>query len=394
MLHFLPAPILFVINFVWLSIGTTLLSIPVLLMALIKLILPIRPVLKVVDVVNQLMFKVFCLNNAFLIRLTNKADWDIQGFENIKIKGSCIIISNHVTWADIVLLCHLYRGRIPITKFFLKQSLIWIPVIGQVCYAVGMPFLRRYSRAKILKNPKLKNKDINATRKACKSLVHYPSSLVNFVEGTRFTESKAVAQKTPYQNLMPPKATSLAVALGIIGNNIDCILNTTLVYPDIKPGTNIFMALLCGRLHKFAARVEVITKEEIQEHLIGDYLNDKQFKRNFNTKLRSIWQLKDENIASIKGIEYIPRELSTSQGQESDAPQAPAPSAATYESAESLSSNASAASSDAQESNASVSNESAASTAHNGAASANAEANANADASNDATLSANGETKV
>lgn len=324
MLHFLPAPILFVINFVWLSIGTTLLSIPVLLMAFIKLILPIRPVLKVVDVVNQLMFKCFCLNNAFLIRLTNKADWDIQGFENIKINGSCIIISNHVTWADIVLLCHLYRGRIPITKFFLKQSLIWIPVIGQVCYAVGMPFLRRYSRAKILKNPKLKNKDVNATRKACKSLVHYPSSLVNFVEGTRFTEAKAVAQKTPYQNLMPPKATSLAVALGIIGNNIDCILNTTLVYPDNKPGTNIFMSLLCGRLHKFAARVEVISKEEIQEHLIGDYLNDKQFKRNFNTKLRAIWQVKDENIAAIKGIDYVPRDIgaatcpdSTTTGQES-----------------------------------------------------------------------------
>lgn len=319
MLHFLPAPILFVINFVWLSIGTTLLSIPVLLMAFIKLILPIRPVLKVVDVVNQLTFKCFCLNNAFLIRLTNKADWDIKGFENIKINGSCIIISNHVTWADIVLLCHLYRGRIPITKFFLKQSLIWIPVIGQVCYAVGMPFLRRYSRAKILKNPKLKNKDVNATRKACKSLVNYPSSLVNFVEGTRFTEAKAVAQKTPYQNLMPPKATSLAVALGIIGNNIDCILNTTLVYPDNKPGTNIFMSLLCGRLHKFAARVEVISKEEIQEHLIGDYLNDKQFKRNFNTKLRAIWQVKDENIAAIKGIDYVPRDIGAATGQESAA---------------------------------------------------------------------------
>ena len=319
MLHFLPAPILFVINFVWLSIGTTLISIPVLLMAFIKLILPIRPVLKVVDVVNQLAFKCFCLNNAFLIRLTNKADWDIQGFENIKINGSCIIISNHVTWADIVLLCHLYRGRIPITKFFLKQSLIWIPVIGQVCYAVGMPFLRRYSRAKILKNPKLKNKDVNATRKACKSLVNYPSSLVNFVEGTRFTEAKAVAQKTPYQNLMPPKATSLAVALGIIGNNIDCILNTTLVYPDNKPGTNIFMSLLCGRLHKFAARVEVISKEEIQEHLIGDYLNDKQFKRNFNTKLRAIWQEKDESIAAIKGIDYVPRDIVAATDQDSAA---------------------------------------------------------------------------
>lgn len=311
MLYFLPAPILFVINFVWLCVGTTILAVPVLLMALIKLILPLRPILKLVDVVNQLMFKLFCLNNAFLIRLTNKADWDIQGVENVKVNGSCIIISNHVTWADIVLLCHIYRGRIPITKFFLKQSLIWIPIIGQVCYAVGMPFLRRYTRAQILKNPKLKTKDLDATRKACKSLIHYPSTLVNFVEGTRFTEAKAVAQKTPYRNLMPPKAASLAVALGIIGNKIDCVLNTTLIYPDSKSGSNIFFTLLCGRLNKFTARVEVITKETIEQSMVGDYLGDKQFKRAFTNQLRDIWQAKDENISALKGCEYVPRDIST-----------------------------------------------------------------------------------
>ena len=76
------------------------------------------------------------------------------------------------------------------------------------------------------------------------------------------------------------------------------------------------MSLLCGRLHKFAARVEVISKEEIQEHLIGDYLNDKQFKRNFNTKLRAIWQEKDESIAAIKGIDYVPRDIVAATDQD------------------------------------------------------------------------------
>ena len=205
------------------------------------------------------------------------------------------------------MICHIYRGRIPITKFFLKQSLIFIPIIGQACYAIGMPFLRRYTRAQILKNPKLKTKDLDSTRKACQSLLVYPSSLVNFVEGTRFTKAKARSCKSPYQNLMPPKAASLAVALGMIGKNIDCLLNTTILYPDHKGQGSIFYALLCGRLDRVIARVEVIDKEFIEQKLVGDYIGDKQFKRSFTNELRSIWQKKDEQIANLLGIEYNPQ---------------------------------------------------------------------------------------
>lgn len=289
------------------------------IMALLRLILPIKPILDLVDLVNQTMFHLFCYNNAFLINLTNKVKWDIQGIDKVKVKGSCVIICNHMSWADIVMLCHLYRGRIPITKFFLKHSLIYIPLIGQICYAVGMPFLRRYTRSQILKNPKLKTKDLDATRKACQSLLKYPSSLVNFVEGTRYTEAKAAAQKSPYMNLMPPKAASLAVALGIIGKNIDCMLNTTMLYPENKSGTNIFFSLLCGRLTSFVARVEIIDKQTIEQSLVGDYLADKQFKRNFTNYLRDVWQQKDEQIASILGKEYCRPNFAESKSDSAEA---------------------------------------------------------------------------
>lgn len=247
------------------------------------------------------------MHNNILMRLTTKVKWDIQGVENVKVKGSCIIISNHLSWTDIVMICHIYRGRIPITKFFLKQSLIFIPIIGQACYAIGMPFLRRYTRAQILKNPKLKTKDLDSTRKACQSLLVYPSSLVNFVEGTRFTKEKALAQKSPYQNLMPPKAASLAVALGMIGKNIDCLLNTTILYPGHKDQGSVFYDLLCGRLEKVIARVEVIDKETIEQKLVGDYLGDKQFKRSFTNELRTLWQKKDEQIAELLSVPYNPQ---------------------------------------------------------------------------------------
>lgn len=289
------------------SIASCLLALPLIFLALIRFILPFKVVLDTVDALNQLAFRGFCAHNSLLMRITTKVKWDIQGVENVKVNGSCIIISNHLSWTDIVMICHIYRGRIPITKFFLKQSLIFIPIIGQACYAIGMPFLRRYTRAQILKNPKLKTKDLDSTRKACQSLLVYPSSLVNFVEGTRFTKAKARSCKSPYQNLMPPKAASLAVALGMIGKNIDCLLNTTILYPDHKGQGSIFYALLCGRLDRVIARVEVIDKEFIEQKLVGDYIGDKQFKRSFTNELRSLWQKKDEQIANLLGIEYNPQ---------------------------------------------------------------------------------------
>lgn len=298
MLSFLPAPLLFLLNFTLISVVTVVLAIPVFALALVRLLLPFKFVLALVDKVNQAVFYLWVSNNSFLMWLTNRIKWDIKGADIKKIQGSCFIISNHVTWTDIVMLGHIYRGKIPITKFFLKHSLIYIPILGQACYSLGMPFLRRYSRNELLKNPKLKMKDINATRKACLNLLEHPSSLVNFVEGTRYTPQKAAAQKSPYRHLMPPKAASLAIALGLIGEHIDCMLNTTLIYPGKHEGS-IFMQMLCGRLKHVIARVEVIDKETIAAHMVGDYLHDKQFKHAFTMYLRDLWQRKDEQIEAL-----------------------------------------------------------------------------------------------
>lgn len=298
MLSFLPAPLLFVINFTLISVVTAILAIPVFVLAFVRLILPFGPVLSFVDRINQAVFYLWISNNAFLMWLTNRIKWDIQGADIEKIKGSCFIISNHVTWTDIVMLGQIYRGKIPITKFFLKHSLIYIPILGQACYSLGMPFLRRYSCNELLKNPKLKTKDIDATRKACQNLLQHPSTLVNFVEGTRFTPEKAKAQQSQYRHLMPPKAASLAIALGLIGPHIDCLLNTTLVYPGEHKGS-IFMEMLCGRLKHVIARVEVMDKETINAHMVGDYLQDKQFKHTFTMYLRQLWQRKDDLIESL-----------------------------------------------------------------------------------------------
>lgn len=291
MLSFLPAPVIFIFNFIMLSICTAVISLLIIFTGIFR-IFRNRSINNVTDSINQFLYRIWVNFNAFLIRLTTGTEWDIQGFDELKpVKGSCIIISNHISWTDIVMICHLYRGKIPIPKFFMKHSLIYIPFVGQVCYSLGMPFLKRYTREQLLKNPELKSKDLETTRKACRAILHHPSALINFVEGTRYSEEKAKRSKSPYKHLMPPKAASLGVALGITGKKVDCLLNTTIQYPGTEG--NLFFALLSGRLKKVIARTELM---EITDDMIGDYTEDKQFKNAFTMKLRRIWVQKDELI--------------------------------------------------------------------------------------------------
>ena len=188
----------------------------------------------------------------------------------------------------------IYHGRIPITKFFMKHSLIYIPFVGLACYALGMPFLRRYSREQLLKNPQLRKKDMETTKKVCRNIALAPTALINFIEGTRYTKEKALKARSSYNHLMPPKVASFALALGEIADKIDFIYNTTLCYPDNtqKP----FIDLLFGRIKNVYVNVEIIKTEK---EMCGDYLNDKEYKHDITMKMRKLWQEKDAYLEKL-----------------------------------------------------------------------------------------------
>lgn len=288
MLSFLPAPLKAFLNLLLISINTVINALPILVLSILRPLLPIQALQSGIERVNNFIYHLWMDVNSAIMKLTCKIDFNIQGMEQVNVSGNCIIVSNHLSWADIFMICHIFGHRIPITKFFLKHSLVYIPVIGLVCLGLGMPFLRRYSRKDLLKNPKLKGRDIESTIKACRRLVLAPSSLVNFAEGTRCTPAKQQAVNSPYRHLMPPKATSLAVALGQIGTEIECLINLTLAYPN--PPEKPFIALLQGKLNRVYAHVEVIPAKDLP---VGDYLKDKQFKYSFMMWLRDLWARKD-----------------------------------------------------------------------------------------------------
>lgn len=110
------------------------------------------------------------ISNQFL-KFPRHHCWAIQGEAMLNNKHSYILISNHQTWLDVLVLGYAFNRKIPVIKFFMKKELIWgLPILGLSCWLLDYPFLQRYSLREIRKRPYLKNTDINTTQKACEKI--------------------------------------------------------------------------------------------------------------------------------------------------------------------------------------------------------------------------------
>jgi 1-acyl-sn-glycerol-3-phosphate acyltransferase len=185
------------------------------------------------------------------------ARWDVQGLESLHPSGWYLVASNHQSWVDILVLQRIFHGRIPFLKFFLKRELIWVPVIGLAWWALDFPFMTRGSNRGSLR------KDLEATRRACEKFKRIPTSVMNFVEGTRMTPAKRVQQNSPYRHLLRPKIGGLAIALATMGEQFEALLDVTIVYPHGAPS---FWDLLCGRLDAVIVHVR---QREIPADMLG-----------------------------------------------------------------------------------------------------------------------------
>lgn len=289
MLSFLPGPVLCVISVLLVILNTAIVSLLIGVLALIKLILPFAAIQHVMTRgCNFVMYGWLC-GNALMLRLMNKLEWVIHDNTQLNKNGWHMVICNHQSWADIVLLGDVFRNRLPVPKFFLKHDLLYVPFVGLACWGLDMPFMRRYTRQQLLKNPELRGKDVQTAREACAKFQTIPTTVINFVEGSRFTPEKKVELKSPYDHLLPPKPAGLAMAINALGDQFEKIVNVTMAYPDNEEKP--FIDMLSGRMKRIEVWIEEIPVTEVQR---GDYMKDKPFKRGFQQWLSGVWAQKDD----------------------------------------------------------------------------------------------------
>lgn len=277
------------------TINTIFWVTPLMVFAIFKLLVPVTGFRGLMTHWIMAMGENWVSCNAALFGLANSTRWEVRGLEDLKIDDWYLVIANHQTWTDIIALQTVLNRRIPFLKFFIKQELIWFPFLGIAWWGLDMPFMKRYSKSYLAKNPHKKGKDLEATRKACEKFRYTPTSVINFIEGTRFTLEKKVKRASPFENLLPPRAGGLALALDSMGSMFNAILDITIVYPDGAPG---FWAMCCGKFDHII--IEIRTRPVESWMMEGDYINDREFRREFHQWLTQIWQEKDEKISAIR----------------------------------------------------------------------------------------------
>jgi 1-acyl-sn-glycerol-3-phosphate acyltransferase len=234
-------------------------------------------------------------NNNSMLSATQDTIYDIRGLEQLDPQRSYLLVSNHQSWTDIMVLQKVLNRQVPFARFFLKQELIWVPIIGVCWWMLDFPFMKRYSKEKIAKHPELKGKDKQTTIERCQRLQGTPVSIMNFLEGTRFTPVKHDEQGSPYQHLLKPRAAGASYALSVL-SDIHTLLNVTIVYPE---GQSTYQDFLAGRTPKVIVDLQV---EEIPAEIRhGDYENDPEFRQQFQVWINRIWQDKDQTVARLMG---------------------------------------------------------------------------------------------
>lgn len=297
MLSFLPGPVRALLAFLLYFLNISFWIGPLLLFSILKLLIPFKFWQYFSRLVIDFIATCWVDFNSFNLWLLQNIQIDAKGLESLENDKWYVVVSNHQSWVDILVLQKLLLRRIPFLKFFLKKELIWVPLMGIAWWALDFPFMKRYSSGFVKKNPHLKGKDIEITRKACEKFKTIPVSIVNFMEGTRYTPEKHKRQESPFTHLLKPKAGGIAFVLSSMGDMITGIVNVTIAYPH---GAKTFWQFLCGEVDEVKVNVEVIP---VSDEIIGDYFEDESFRERFQNWVNNLWIDKDKKLADMLGNE-------------------------------------------------------------------------------------------
>lgn len=266
------------------TVNTVFWTVPLLILHLLKLLIPASGWRRALSrLQNRIGTAWISFNNANLA-LTNPVKWEIAGVDGLSKTDWYLVVANHRSWVDILVLQRAFNRKVPFLKFFLKKQLFWVPFLGLAWWALDYPFLERSARG---------SKDLDSIRRAAAKFKILPTSVMNFAEGTRFTAEKHEKTRSPYAHLLKPKPAGMTFLLNEMSSEIATILDVTIAYPG---GAPTLWDFLCGRAEVIRVEVEAIP---VTPDLVGDFGNDKAFRRSFTTWQKEWWARKDESLARL-----------------------------------------------------------------------------------------------
>ena len=273
-----------------LLLNISIVIIPMLIISIVKLLSPSQKLRFYCTSAAEYIADFWVSNNTLIVKTFSPTKIEFIGADNVVMGGSYLIISNHKSWLDTLVLQLAFHNKVSFPKFFMKFQIFFVPFIGLACWVLEFPAMKRYSKEYLSKHPEKKGQDIAKTKEYCQKLSMRPTSIVNFVEGTRFNAVKA--QKSQYDNLLNPKAGGIAVILNSLSDRIDGVLNTTIVYDDSGYSLWDFMI---RKIRNIKVNVEFIPIADIP---FADYFKSESGKIKFQNWINKLWDEKDRYISS------------------------------------------------------------------------------------------------
>lgn len=274
---------------------TLVLLVPMMIAALVKLVAPIEGARIVCRRVVVWIAERWLDLLAGLIRSCLDTRIEVTGEGDVDRSKSYVLLCNHQTWVDVPVLLHVFHGRLPFWRFFLKRGLIWMPLLGPAFWALEYPFVRFPSPETLERHPERRGENLRTAREACARLRGVPSTVVNFPEGALFTPERHRAQHAGFRFLLRPRAGGTALVLAALGDQVEALIDVTMRFPDGPPSLIRFLSNRVERIEVHVRRVRVPS-----EMTFGDYENDPEFRSRFQAWLNDLWREKDERLARMR----------------------------------------------------------------------------------------------
>ena len=265
------------------AMTTVLVCIPLYVLGMIRLIVPISSFRRWLAYPMDVVIDVWVSSFRWVIRICRLIDIEVALPPQLQDRRNWqVIVCNHQSWVDIVILQVSFRDVAPVLKFFTKHELIWVPFVGLAMWFLGFPYVYRAKSTGSGLTEMQRETNETVLKRAGRRFLDKPVAVINFVEGTRFTPAKRDTRDSPYSHLLRPRRGGLLQTLVVLEDRVETVLNATIQYQGKVPG---FWDLLCGQTAGVQLVVEEIPKPSTDQETLTNWLNE-------------LWKDKDRRLGS------------------------------------------------------------------------------------------------